>query len=126
MSEEDIRVVISSTKEIDKVVIASKNNNLKEELEAIKNEDKWEVSKVISESDTFTYYIIYKDGKISSNNKFQININPDRYTLVDKPTNSLCIERVYNGESQELVSETEGYTLENNSQIDVGNYQITA
>ena len=126
MSDEDIKIVISSTKEIKNAVLTNISKNTKEELEPKIYEGKWNVEKVISASDKFSYYIVYKDGELTKSKNFEVSINPDRYTLVDKPTNAVCIERIYNGETQELVSETESYTLENNKQVNAGEYQITA
>ncbi len=127
LSDEDIKVTISTNKPASKIVVTNITTNEKQELVPNKVGDNYQVEITYDKYTKASYYVIYTDSKISDTYYYTVNINPERYTLIEKPTEAICIARTYNGESQDLVENNkEGYTLDNYKQKDAGSYQIKA
>lgn len=82
----------------------------------------------IATRDTTTYITVtlnptnqnYKIGSI------KYTIGKINQKTVEKPTSTICNNLTYNGDTQILANESEGYKLYNNTAINYGTYTITA
>ena len=69
VSDEDIKVTIFSSKELEKIILINAETSQEEEL--IPSDNK--IEKVISNGSKYRYYGIFKDGKMSAIEEFTIN-----------------------------------------------------
>ncbi len=119
---EEVEVIIKSDKETNEMVVTDETTSEVDNIEPIEKNGIWEGHYIAESTGKYNYYVVYTDGKISPRENFSIKIE---YKYITKPNNKLCIARTYNGEEQEIISNKEGYTFENNKQKDAGSYQVT-
>ncbi len=127
-TDEDIKLVLRSMREVEKFVLTNKTKNETKDYPVIKKERSWDTEEIIvKEKGEYEYYAVYPTKENSATGTFKININPDRM-YVDKPTSELCKgEIVYDGSSHDLVDNNQkGYLFENYQQTEAGVHQVKA
>ena len=122
---EDVKIVITTDKEA-KLYLTNLDTNVKKVENLTLKNNLYLFEKIETDRSRYSYYFEYLDGTVSQ--IYYYNVNIKKYENINKPTNVLCSNNVYNGSLQLITSieENNSYTLINNKQKDVGSYQITA